>query len=478
MRILVALHRYLGIALGWLIVAWCLSGAVMIYVPYPAVSKEDHVAALPLLDFESCCRIGPQPEWLEGAPAGRFTIESEGGRPVLVLDGAPGDRLRLPLDGDAPTVGIDAAGAVRIAAERTAHWQPPTGIEHLGEIDFDQWTVGYYRPGQRLHHLALGDPRGTEWYLHADDASLIQATTARERFWNQLGSVLHWLYYTPLRARGQLWSEIVIWATIAALALTLFGVALGLLRIRFGRGARLSPYRGLARWHHVLGLTFGVVTLTWLLSGLLSMNPWGALAGTGPRGETARIEDFSLPVSALRPLVAGWSGRALPPDTTHLEAAPFAGRLYLLAYDGTGRAQRLDGRRLDNVTLTAAELEAAARRLLPDVPVVEAELIDAPDAYYYDHKTAGRWPVFRVVLDDADRTRYYLDPESGRILDRIDASRRAYRWLFTALHSLDFAAVIRIRPVWDMLMLVLLAGVATVGGSGVWMGYRYLARRS
>ncbi|TDI34494.1 MAG: hypothetical protein E2P02_30130 [Acidobacteria bacterium] len=30
---------------------------------------------------------------------------------------------------------------------------------------------------------------------------------------------------------------------------------------------------GWLRWHHILGLTFGALALTWTFSGLLSMNP-------------------------------------------------------------------------------------------------------------------------------------------------------------------------------------------------------------
>ena len=39
------------------------------------------------------------------------------------------------------------------------------------------------------------------------------------------------------------------------------------------------------RWHHLSGLLFAVVTITWIFSGLMSMNPWklfaSARAGAG-----------------------------------------------------------------------------------------------------------------------------------------------------------------------------------------------------
>src|SRR5437773_2479579 len=55
---------------------------------------------------------------------------------------------------------------------------------------------------------------------------------------------------------------------------------------RAQRDRRLSPYRGWFYWHHVVGLLFGVLALTWVFSGLLSMNPWGFLESRG-RGEAS-----------------------------------------------------------------------------------------------------------------------------------------------------------------------------------------------
>src|SRR4029078_10178704 len=37
---------------------------------------------------------------------------------------------------------------------------------------------------------------------------------------------------------------------------------------------RASPYAGWMRGHYMTGLVFGVLTLTWAFSGLLSMEPW------------------------------------------------------------------------------------------------------------------------------------------------------------------------------------------------------------
>ena len=45
-RLILLLHRYLGIAVGALMVMWCLSGVVMMYVSYPALGENIRLKAL------------------------------------------------------------------------------------------------------------------------------------------------------------------------------------------------------------------------------------------------------------------------------------------------------------------------------------------------------------------------------------------------------------------------------------------------
>jgi hypothetical protein len=49
-------------------------------------------------------------------------------------------------------------------------------------------------------------------------------------------------------------------------------------------------------------------------------------------------------------------------------------------------------------------------------------------------------PVYRIIANDAETTRYYLDPTWGALLQRADSASRWQRWLFAGLHRLDFAA--------------------------------------
>src|SRR5262245_30369547 len=49
-RLIFALHRYIGIGIGLLMLIWCLSGVVMMYVPYPSMAEGTRLSGLQRLD--------------------------------------------------------------------------------------------------------------------------------------------------------------------------------------------------------------------------------------------------------------------------------------------------------------------------------------------------------------------------------------------------------------------------------------------
>jgi hypothetical protein len=149
-------------------------------------------------------------------------------------------------------------------------------------------------------------------------------------------------------------------------------------------------------------------------------------------------------------------------------AVASAGRAILDIYDSDFAVERKE----DNSPLTAADLAWISSVFGAGKPESAAELLDGGDAYYFSHHDSElTLPVYRIVSRGADHTRYYLDPVSGLLLARFGASARGYRWLHQGVHRLDF---VRERPLWDVLMLVLLGGVTFVCGTGAYQGIRRL----
>src|ERR1700719_2021034 len=96
-RTLVISHRYLGIAVGILMLMWFASGIVMMYVGFPRFTEQDRRSALSPVAWQACCRIadGLIPDDQQFF---RAQVENLLGTPVL--------RLRRP---PRPDVVIDLA---------------------------------------------------------------------------------------------------------------------------------------------------------------------------------------------------------------------------------------------------------------------------------------------------------------------------------------------------------------------------------
>lgn len=290
----------------------------------------------------------------------------------------------------------------------------------------------------------------------------------------------HWLYFEKLRQNQVWWDRTVVWSSAAGCLLTVFGLWLGIWQLRRNaRGELGSPYRGVRWWHHVPGLVFGVFVLTWALSGLFSMQPWGFLE-THAGEEAASLQGEPPTWERLRPVLERLPQAQLPANTVSIEGAFFGGQIFSVATTRSGRRQRFDAS-WNPVSVSNAELATAADTLSASSDAAEStpaswELLTGEDWYYYNHGDSKvSLPVIRMTMRDAPATRYYLDPVSGALLKKVDDNARGYRWLHLGLHRLDFP-LLRERPTWDLLMWLLLGGATAVTATGVYMGFRRLVR--
>lgn len=473
-RLLFLAHRYLGIGIGLVMLLWTLSGIVMMYKSYPELSEQDRVSLLAPLDLAACCQF-PASQMLRGESYSAARLEMLEDTPVLRLLSTSQGWLQYDLV-QGRTFSALGQAAIQSLAEAFAARRFPGEVLQPGvEIHNDQWTVyGAYDPLRPLHRYRVEDAAGSEFYLSSVSGEVIQLTTAEQRFWGYLGAVVHWLYPTLLRQHTGVWAQVVIWLTIIGIFLTATGLYIGIRQYRHRHSGRLSPYRGLSLYHHYAGLVFGVLTLTWVFSGLFSMNPWGALEGEGAGLELQRLAGRELSWEEIQQMTEAALASDALAGVQRLELTVSGDQPVALAYREGGGQSRLDAASLAPAPLSETDLRRLAARLQPQGRIATAELLTAPDTYYYSHHEVREFPVFRVVLDEPQQRRYYLSPVSGQLLAKIDPELRWYRWLFYGLHRGDFTAFLRSRPIWDVLMLTFLLGVTLVCGSGCWMAWRRL----
>jgi hypothetical protein len=465
MRFLLLAHRYLGIAVGLLMLMWCLSGVVMMYHSYPALREGARLEHLAPLSLSGCCKVSAA---LGAQSASHSQIEMLGGRAVLFSGSSSNPR---PIDLLTGTIiaRISDQAAASVARHFGGRAAPTPRL--LGLIGHDQWTVsGEFNADRPLFHFALDDAAGTELYVSSTTGRAVQITTARQRFWNWLGAVPHWLYFSELRRNPTLWSQVVIYTSLLGCFLTGIGIYLGV-RQMAAQSKGCSPYSGFNLWHHIAGLIFGVFTLSWVLSGLLSMNPWGWLEGSGPQSENAQLRGTPEPSLAM-------VGAALPaftavPAAVALKVAPLNGKLYFIAGTADGGRTRFDAAAAA-APLTGTDLAFLAETLGGSGPRGSLELMTREDNLYFSHHLeAVALPVYRLQASGA---RYYADAVSGMLVAKLDANAQAYRWLHEGLHRLDFTTWLRGRPQWDLLMLSLMTGVTVLCVTGAFLGCRRLLR--
>jgi uncharacterized iron-regulated membrane protein len=471
-RLLFLLHRYLGIAVGALMLMWCASGVVMMYVGYPTLDESARLEKLEALDWRQCCRVDAATA-AEVPPVGGAQIEMLAGRPVLLVRSAADSRL-IDLSSGALIKRVSpleaAATAQRFVAENS---MAPLLLDLIRD---DQWTVaGDFAKDRPLYRFALRDTAGSEIYVSSTTGRAVQRTTRRARFWNWVGAVPHWLYFSQLRRHAALWNWIVVYTALIGCFLAGLGLFIGIRQLRDQPKGRWSPYQGMNLWHHYAGLMFGIFALTWVFSGLLSMNPWGWLQGAGAEAERAALRGPPASLARIDVAVQAIADNLSAADLVSLEAAPFNGQLFFVAHDVGGVRRRLDAKG-QIATLDTADLKFLGDAL-GSAGAATPRLIAAEDDFYFSHQAErAALPVYRVLRGKGSATRYYVDPVSGLLIAKIDAGAQYYRWFHQGLHRMDFTAALRSRPVWDILMLLLMSGVTAVCATGAYLGYRRVVR--
>ncbi len=476
-RILVYSHRWLGIAGGLLFIVWFVSGIVMMYARMPALDPAERLARLPMIRPASIRVAPPVPD---GETLSALSIGSLETRPVYRITSGGRTRFVFADTGDAVPA-VDAAQAVRIGSAFAGGHVPVRHDERL--LDADQWTFGVRRL-MPMHRLVVGDEAGTQLYVAENSGDVVMKSTASGRTWGRLGAVLHWIYFTSLRRNAGLWNEVIVWLSLAGTVLCLAGILWGAWRLAPIRGYRLrhephwSPYAGWMRWHHYLGLIFGVTTMMFVFSGLLSMDPWDWHPGTAPtRDQRERLAggpftagDLSVPV--LRRALEGYVPR-LPKE---VELIRFRGHAYLTAAEGLVSVDAPERGAVDQ--LPADLLMGAAQIVMPGVPIDGERWMDEYDAYYYDRDRRASLPVLRVRYADPQKTWLYIDPRHGVIARKEERLTRLNRWLYHGFHSLDFPFLYYRRPLWDIVVIVLSLGGLALSVTTITASWRRLRRHA
>jgi hypothetical protein len=174
-RTLVILHRYLGIAVGILMLLWFASGIVMMYVGFPRLTEQERATALAPIPWQACCRVA---EGLipDDQQFYRVQIENLLGVPVLRLRRPPRPDAVIDLAEGIGVRRFDSADARAIALDVITRTAGQASVLSAETIDEDQWTVGRYRRDRPLHRFTFDDPERSTIYVSSTSGRIVLDT--------------------------------------------------------------------------------------------------------------------------------------------------------------------------------------------------------------------------------------------------------------------------------------------------------------
>jgi hypothetical protein len=320
----------------------------------------------------------------------------------------------------------------------------------------------------------------------------MQYTTRASRLGGYLGPVAHWLYFTPLRTNGELWSRIVIWASGIGTLMAISGLIVGVLvyspskRYQYEGESTSIPYSGTKRVHMIFGLFFGIVACTWTFSGMLSMDPFPiqTTVGVGDaridlalRSDSVALAPFSerLPEAALASVPSSLRVR-------ELELIAFAGDSAYIAFDDARSSWVVPVHGDAGAIFARERIVDVLRKAIQPEKLAEVRTVAEYDAYYLDRRGELPLPVLFVRIaghgaTETSETGYYIDPRTAEIVARYSPYVWFNRWLYHGLHSLNFPWLYNHRPAWDILVLLLLAGGTTLSVTSAIIGWKLLQRK-
>ena len=433
----------------------------MMYVEYPELTEEERLENLTTLNFSQVFLNPMQAlSYLDtdlyptaislanvlGRPAYQFELSTKTSKLVFADNGALLTQL--------------SDSQALIAVQESGFYDSDYELTYDRLIEVDQWTLttslNSFRP---LHKVRLHDDAGTILYISDVTGRVVRDTNRKEMFWNWLGSTIHWIYPTILRKNVDIWIQVIICVSLLGIASVVSGGIIGVMRLRVRnpyRDKNISPYLGVMKLHHILGLFSIVFVSTFIFSGLMSMGPWRIFESSNSfSAQTAGYTGGSSLNPSELPQVAELPENIVAKEVTwhSISGAPYL----VSARSAFNKSSHMEiESKKDQSLILLAKITEAIPNLIPTSKMSSLELIREYDDYYYSrHNRYRPLPVFRAKFDDEESTWFHINLNTGEIVNRLTKKTRLERWIYNGLHSLDFQFLWERRPIWDTIVILL-----------------------
>ncbi len=456
----------MGALLSALMLVWFVSGIVMIYHTFPKVTQADRIERMDAINPSNLLDIKDIIGDSIMAKSKSLALYNSLGNNIYIADSREilADSTHSPLAGWAK---------LEVTAKR---WNsaPIARVDTLHKID--QWIpFGSYKKELPIYKIHYNDKQKHQLYVTSKDGRVIQYTSKDERFWAWVGAIPHWVYFTQLRQNTSLWIDVVVWLSLLGCVMVAGGIFMSLWVAYKSR--KLAPYKKRwYRWHHCLGLLFGLITLSFTFSGMMSLvdiPQWMAKSSidvSPAKTLTTRLPlghyklDYKEVITAL--------GDVKQIDWLSLGDIPFykASTLDSIYY--------IDAResKLEFLDIAKNDALAIVSSIYSNDTELEITLLHKEDSYYIGRRAPVTLPTWRVIANDNNGSIYYISPTSGS-LKYIDNRGKLAHWLYPALHSLRFSWLVSHPIIWSIVMWTLMLGGVELSITGVVLGIKWTKQK-
>lgn len=463
-KILFAVHKYLGIALSILFVIWFISGFVMMFSSFPKAQKEAYAKKnSPITENIDLKKI---------ETGKSIVIQKRLKNLEIVREDSAGKKTILSYPSLKPIGSYGLQSCIEMAKACTQ--SEVTKVETIN--DFDMWIPWMYlKEHFPIYKCWMNDGKGTVMYLSSKTGQIVQETNSHNRFWSYFGAIPHWVYIKQLRLHIDSWKNTVIALSALGSIMCLAGLMLGIMLIK---KKSLSPYRKKRyRWHHLLGLLFGLSTFTYIFSGMMSLCDIPDFIAKQPEMNEEQSAD-TLPLKRYTRDIA--EAIRLYPRCTKLELKLVGGKPFYKMTDAAGNEEMVSGdSSIRAVRCNFSKMEALKEyKSYINGKKYTIELQTKYNNYYMPKKRGIRpLPVYVLKVNDKYQSAYYINPKTLEIISSQSKNSRIQRWTYNFLHCYDSYWLINRPAIRRSIEIFLMIGGLSLSISSLILTIRRIKRK-
>lgn len=477
-KLLYSLHRILGTILSILFLVWFLSGFVMIYHTFPKVANRDKYAHMDAVS-------GYMPEIDSiinsnhvGNAVNKLTLRDFDGHSYFEV--VTEERsYKLPADTNMLSIGSPAYTQIENYAKK---WSDADIVKVDTLRELEQWIpFGYLRKDFPIYKFYFDDEKKHQLYVSSVTGEALQFTNKDNRFWAWVGAIPHWIYFTKLRQDSQLWIDVVVWLSGIGCIMCIAGIILGVRSYIVQHRKKKhwkTPYKKFSyKWHHILGFVFGIFVFTYVFSGMMSLAtvPKWMVKVHNPDiqkqmfiSNPVVLSDYKLD---YRKVIEKYPNQVKRIEWTYFGDVP----LYKVIIDNKEKVIDASGEELKPLSVTEQMIKDKLSKTHSE-PITITELHEY-DNYYVGTSNHLPLPVYKAELADADNSTYYINPKNGNTR-YFNTNTKVRRWSYQVLHSWELGFLVKRPVLWNIVMWVTMIGGTLVSLTGVWLGLKYIKRKS